>query len=108
MFVVLLAFKFRGLPLVICGAFDYQIRKFATVERYNALPPSRPPVRIASKTALGTTTKNFHDIGTEVKRIKDESGGKVRFEAVIPLSWVMKPIQTARLSVEDCLFKVEY
>ena len=73
MFVVLLAFKFRGLLLVICGAFDHQTRKFATVERYNALPPCHvPPVRIASETVLGTTTKNLHDIGTEVKRIEDE------------------------------------
>ena len=35
-------------------------------------PRHVPPARIASETALGTTTKNLHDIGTEVKRIEDE------------------------------------
>ena len=69
-----------------------------------------PPARLISETALGDTTmKDLRDVGTEVKRIRDESGGKVRIEVVIPLPWVMKPIQSAWLSVvEDCSFKVEY
>ena len=53
--------------------------------------------------------KDLRDVGTEVKRIRDESGGRVRFEVVIPLPWVMKPIQSAwPNAVEDCSFKVEY
>ena len=69
-----------------------------------------PPARIVSETVLGDTTmKDLRDVGTEVKRIRDESGGRVKFEVVIPLPWVMKPIQSAWPSVvEDCSFKVEY
>ena len=69
-----------------------------------------PPARIVSETTLGDTTmKDLRDVGTEVKRIRDESGGRVRFEVVIPLPWVMKPIQSAwPNAVEDCSFKVEY
>ena len=69
-----------------------------------------PQARIVSETVLGDTTmKDLRDVGTEVKRIRDESGGRVKFEVVIPLPWVMKPIQSVWPSVvEDCSFKVEY
>lgn len=53
--------------------------------------------------------KDLRDAGREIKRIRVESGGRVRLEVVIPLSWVMKPIQMAWPSaLEDCSFRVEY
>jgi len=53
--------------------------------------------------------KDLRDVGTEVKRIRAESGGRVRFEVVIPLSWVMKPIKSAwPNALDDCSFRVEY
>jgi len=69
-----------------------------------------PPARIVSETALGDATmKDLRDVGTEVKRIRAESGGRIRFEVVIPLLWVMKHIQSAWPGAsEDCSFRVEY
>jgi len=69
-----------------------------------------PPARIVSETTLGDAAmKDLRDVGIEVKRIRAESGGRVRFEVVIPLSWVMKPIQSAwPNALEDCSFRVEY
>jgi len=69
-----------------------------------------PPARLVSETTLGDAAmKDLRDVGTEVKRIRDESGGKVRFEVVVPLSRLMKPIQSAWPSaLDDCSFRVEY
>ena len=69
-----------------------------------------PPARVVSETALGhAAMKDLRDVGTEVKRIRDKSGGRIRFEIVIPLSWVIKPIQTAWPGALDyCSFRVEY
>jgi len=69
-----------------------------------------PPVRLVSKTTLGDAAiKDLRDVGTEAKRIRDESKGKVRFEIVVPLPRVIKPIQSAWPSaLEDCSFRVEY
>jgi len=69
-----------------------------------------PPVRLVSETTLGDAAiKDLRDVGTEVKRIRDESKGKVRFEIVVPLPRVIKPIQSAWPSaLEDCSFRVEY
>ena len=68
------------------------------------------PARVVSETTLGDAAmKELRDVGTEVKRIRDKSGGRVRFEVVIPLSWVMKPIQTAWPGASDyCSFRAEY
>jgi len=68
------------------------------------------PARIVSETPLGDAAmKDLRDVGIEVKRIRDKSGGRVRFEVVIPLSWVMKPIQTTWPGASDyCSFRVEY
>lgn len=53
--------------------------------------------------------KDLRDVGTEVKRIRGESKGSVGVEVVIPLPWVMKPIQSVWPSaLEDCSFRVEY
>jgi len=53
--------------------------------------------------------KDLRDVGTEVKRIRAESGGRVRFEVVIPLSWVVKHILSVwPNALEDCSFRVEY
>ena len=69
-----------------------------------------PPARVVSETMLGDAAmKDLRDVGTEVKRIRDKSGGRVAFEVVIPLSWVMKPIQIAWSGALDyCSFRVEY
>ena len=69
-----------------------------------------PPARIVSETMLGETSmKDLRDMGTEMKRIRDESGGRVKFEVVIPLSWVMKPLRSAWSDMlDDCSLRVEY
>jgi len=69
-----------------------------------------PPARLVSETTLGDAAiKDLRDVGTEVKRIRDESRGKVKFEIVVPLPQVMKPIQSAWPSaMDDCSFRVEY
>lgn len=69
-----------------------------------------PPARIVSETTLGETLmEDLRDVGTEIKRIRTESGGKVKFEVVIPLPWVMKPLRSAWRDVfDDCSLKVEY
>ena len=69
-----------------------------------------PPARIVSETMLGETSmKDLRDVGTEIKRIRAESGGRVKFEVVIPLPWVTKPLRTAWPGVlDDCSLIVEY
>jgi len=69
-----------------------------------------PPARIVSEAALGeTSVKDLRDIGTEIKRIRAESGGRVKFEVVIPLPWVMEPLRSAWPGVlDDCSLRVEY
>ena len=69
-----------------------------------------PPARLVSETRLSEAViKDLRDVGTEVKRIRDESRGRVKFEVVVPLSRVMKPIQSAWPSaLDDCSFRVEY
>ena len=69
-----------------------------------------PPARLVSEVTVDDATmKDLRDVGAEVRRIRAESGGRVRFEVVIPLSWVMKPIQSAwPHALEDCSFRVEY
>jgi len=53
--------------------------------------------------------KDLRDAGREIRRIRAKSGGRVKFEVVIPLSWVMKPIEIAWPSaLEDCSFRAEY
>lgn len=68
------------------------------------------PARIISETTLGETLmKDLRDVGTEIKRIKAESGGSVKFNVVIPLPWVTKPLQSAWQGVLDsCSLRVEY
>ena len=69
-----------------------------------------PPARVVSETTLGETSMNdLRDLGAEVKRIRTESGGRVKFEVVIPLAWVMKPLRAAWSGVlDDCTLRVEY
>ena len=69
-----------------------------------------PPARIVSETVLGETSmKDLRDVGTEIKRIRTESGGRVKFHVVIPLPWVTKPLQSAWPGVlDDCSLRVEY
>ena len=69
-----------------------------------------PPARIVSETTLGETVmKDLRDVGTEMKRIRTESGGRVKFEVVIPLPWVMGPLRTTWPDVlDDCSLRVEY
>ena len=69
-----------------------------------------PPARIVSETALSDIMmKDLRDAGSEIKRIRTESGGRVKFEIVMPLPWVMKPLQTAWPDVlDDCSLRVEY
>jgi len=56
-----------------------------------------------------TAMKDLRDVGTEIKRIRTESEGRVKFEVVIPLPWVMKPLRTAWPDVlDDCSFRAEY
>ena len=53
--------------------------------------------------------KDLRDVGTQIKRIGTESGGKVKFEVVVPLPWVVEPLRSAWPGVlDDCLLKVEY
>ena len=68
------------------------------------------PARIVSETTLGETLmKDLRDVGTEVKRIMTESGGRVKFQVVIPLPWVTEPLRTAWPGVlDDCSLRVEY
>jgi len=69
-----------------------------------------PPARLVSEPTLGASaTKDLRDVGTEVKRIRDESRGKVKFEVVVPLPQVMRSIRLAWPSaLEGCSFRVEY
>ena len=69
-----------------------------------------PPARIISETMLGETAmKDLRDVGTEIKRIRTESEGRVKFEVVIPLPWVVKPLRTAWPDVlDDCSLRAEY
>ena len=77
-----------------------------TIYLYRYVPPAR---LVSEITVDDATMKDLRDVGTEIKRIRAESGGKVKFEVVIPLSWVMKPIRLAwPNALEDCSFRVEY
>jgi hypothetical protein len=69
-----------------------------------------PPARLVSETTLGETVmKDLRDVGSEIRRIRTESGGGVKFEIVIPLPWVMKPLRTVWSDVlDDCSVTVEY
>ena len=69
-----------------------------------------PPARIVSETPLNeTVTKDLRDVGSEIKRIMTQSGGRVKFEIVIPLPWVTKPLRSVWPDVlDDCSLKVEY
>ncbi|KAF9646910.1 hypothetical protein BDM02DRAFT_2861371 [Thelephora ganbajun] len=69
-----------------------------------------PPTRIVSETVLGETVmKDLRDAGTEIKRIRTESGEEIKFEVVIPLPWVIEPLRFAWPGVlDDCLLRVEY
>ena len=77
-----------------------------TIYLYRYVPPAR---LVSEITVDDATMKDLRDVGTEVKRIRAESRGRVRFEVVVPLSWVMKPIKLAwPNALEDCSFRVEY
>ena len=53
--------------------------------------------------------KDLCDVGTEMKRIRADSGGRVKFEVVIPLPWVVKPLRTVWPDVlDDCALRAEY
>lgn len=69
-----------------------------------------PPARILSETTLSEIVmKDLRDVGSEIKRIRTKSGGRVKFEIVIPLPWVIKPLRSAWPDVlDDCSLKVEY
>lgn len=69
-----------------------------------------PPARLMSETTLSEAVMNdLRDVGTEIRRIRSESGGQVKFEVVIPLPWVTKPLRSAWPDVlDDCSLKVEY
>lgn len=69
-----------------------------------------PPARLVSETTLTETVmKDLRDVGSEIRRIRTMSGGRVELEIVIPLSWVTKPLRTAWPDVlDDCSLKVEY
>ena len=69
-----------------------------------------PPARIVSETALGETSmKDLRDVGTQIKRIRAESGGRVKFEVVIPLPWVAEPLRSAWPGVlEECVLREQY
>jgi len=69
-----------------------------------------PPARIVSETALGETSmKELRDVGTQIKRIRTESGGKVKFEVVIPLPWIVEPLRSAWPGVlDDCSLRMQY
>jgi len=69
-----------------------------------------PPARVVSETALSENMmKDLRDVGSEIRRIRTESGGRVKFEIVMPLPWVMKPLRTAWPDVlDDCSLRVEY
>jgi hypothetical protein len=68
------------------------------------------PARVVSETTLSEASmKDLRDVGTEIKRIRAESGERVKFEVVIPLPWVMQPLRSAWPGVlDDCSLRVEY
>lgn len=69
-----------------------------------------PPARIVSETTWSETVmKDLRDVGSEIKRIRTQSGGRVKFEIVIPLSWVAIPLRSVWVDVlDDCSLKVQY
>jgi hypothetical protein len=69
-----------------------------------------PPARVVSETTLSEALmKDLRDVGSEIKWIRAESGGRIKFEVMIPLPWVMKPLQSAWPRVlDDCSLRVEY
>ena len=69
-----------------------------------------PPARIISETTLSETVmQDLRDVGSQIKRIRTKSGNRVKFEVMVPLSWVLKPLRSAWQDVlDDCLVKVEY
>lgn len=69
-----------------------------------------PPARIVSETTLSETVmKDLRDVGAEIKRIRAQSGGRVKFEIVIPLSWVAMPLRSAWVdALDECSLKVQY
>jgi hypothetical protein len=75
------------------------------------LPRKGPglPVCVEPGKHSETETQDLHHVGSEIKRIRAESGGRIKFEVVIPLPWVMKPLQSAWPRVmDDCSLRVEY
>lgn len=70
-----------------------------------------PPARLVSETTLSETVmKDLRDVGSQIKRIRTASGGRVKFDVVIPLPWVLQPLRSAWPEdvLDDCSLKVEY
>jgi hypothetical protein len=98
----------RWLPAALSSISPTNSPRLNTIMIY--LHRHIPPARIVSETALGETLMNdLRDVGAEIRRIRNESGGRIKFEVVIPLPWVIKPLRSAWPDVlDDCSLRVEY